>query len=58
MSGCANCVWLQYADELVHYYEDGGAKAKKEIDRLIVDPTMKMFVKMELVSKMKDSKSS
>lgn len=51
MSNCPNCVWVQYADELVAYYKDGGAKARKELDRLVTDPTMKMFINMELKSK-------
>ena len=26
MSGCANCVWLDYAEEMVKYYEALGKK--------------------------------
>ena len=48
MSGCANCVWIAYADELAAYYKDGGAKAEKEIREHITDPTVREFVLMEL----------
>jgi hypothetical protein len=50
MSGCANCVWLQYVDELVKYYQDGSGKlrALEEIEK-IEDPNLKAFLKLELV---------
>lgn len=48
MSGCANCVWIMYADEVRKYYEkDGNDRAKKEIDK-IDNPSLKMFLKLEL----------
>ncbi|CAH1274106.1 OXLD1 [Branchiostoma lanceolatum] len=47
MSGCANCVWLQHAEELLEHYKDGGDKALEAIDQ-IQDPSLKMFLKMEL----------
>ena len=52
MSGCANCVWLSYADELMEYYSDGGDKALEAIDK-IEDPMLKAFLKMELKPKLK-----
>lgn len=52
--GCDNCVWIQYCEELVEYFQDGGDRAKKEIDQLIDDPSLKMFIKMELAQKLKD----
>lgn len=48
MSGCANCVWIMYANELRKYYEkDGNERAKKEIEK-IENPSLKMFLKLEL----------
>lgn len=48
MSGCANCVWIMYANELKKYYEkDGNERAKREIDK-IDNPSLKMFLKLEL----------
>lgn len=52
MSGCSNCVWIDYAQSLVDHYKDGGAKARADIERLVTDPSLKMFIKLELVSKL------
>jgi len=46
MSGCANCVYLEHAKELMAYYADGGAKAVESLNQ-IKDPTMKAFLKFE-----------
>jgi hypothetical protein len=49
MSGCANCVWIQYAEELKNYYSlDQGSKKAKEAIELIDNPGLKMFLKVEL----------
>ena len=53
MESCANCVWIQYCQELMDYYQDGGQKAKVEIERLVNDPTLKIFLKMEIENKLK-----
>ncbi|CAG2191882.1 unnamed protein product [Mytilus edulis] len=47
MSGCANCVWIQYAEELKQYYSDGSKRALKEIDT-IENESLKAFIKLEL----------
>ena len=62
MSGCANCVWLDYADEMMKYYETKGEKLDlnvvlKEIEENIEDPMIKSFIKMELKFKYKNQKS-
>ena len=56
MSGCANCVWLDYADEMIKHFEAKGEKLPpKEIldlvDKGIEDEMVKAFVKMEIKSK-------
>lgn len=47
-------MWIQYCEELIDYFQDGGDQAKKDIDKLIEDPSLKMFIKMELAQKLKD----
>lgn len=46
-SGCSNCVWLVYAEDLVDYYRDGGALAAEEVAK-IPDLNVRQFVKTEL----------
>lgn len=48
MSGCANCVWLDYAEKLTEYYRDGGERAIKEINDNITDTNIKAFLLHEL----------
>lgn len=47
MSGCANCVWITYAQELAAIYRDGG-QAAEEVIRAIEDPSLKIFLNLEL----------
>lgn len=54
-SGCANCIWIQYAEELAKYYNDGGAKARERIEYLITDQSLKMFLRVQLKELEKDS---
>ena len=56
MSGCANCVWLDYAEEMVQYYETLGKKMElaELLDTLndnVDDPMVKAFLTMELKAK-------
>ena len=56
MSGCANCVWLDFAEETVNYYEAMGEKMEfttllKQVEKNIDDPMIKAFITMELKSK-------
>ena len=58
MSGCANCVWLDYADEVSKYYELKGSNMSKDeimkdIERQISDPMLKVFILLELKMKLK-----
>lgn len=50
MSGCPNCVWIIYAEELKKYYDDGGESAQKAIEQ-IENPSLKAFLKLELALK-------
>ncbi|CAG5115290.1 unnamed protein product [Candidula unifasciata] len=47
MSGCVNCVWIKYAEELKDYYSDGGEQAKAAVEK-IEDASLRAFVKLEL----------
>uniref|UniRef100_A0A1Q3G3W8 Oxidoreductase-like domain-containing protein n=1 Tax=Culex tarsalis TaxID=7177 RepID=A0A1Q3G3W8_CULTA len=48
MSGCQNCVWIQYASELTKILNDGGEQAREIVLQKIADPSLKMFLRMEL----------
>lgn len=48
MSGCANCVWIQYAKDLADIIEGGGEEAKAIVMQKISDPSLKMFLRLEL----------
>ncbi|XP_019761019.1 oxidoreductase-like domain-containing protein 1 [Dendroctonus ponderosae] len=48
MSGCANCVWLEYAEKLTEYYRDGGETSVKEINEKITDPSIKAYLLFEI----------
>ncbi|KAG5680139.1 hypothetical protein PVAND_009664 [Polypedilum vanderplanki] len=48
MSGCENCVWKQYALDLIHLYDHSNEEAKKKIMAKIKDPTLQVFINMEL----------
>jgi hypothetical protein len=50
MSGCANCVWLQYVEEMSKFYADGGEKAREIMLRKVTDPNIRAFLMMELKS--------
>ena len=48
-SGCQNCVWLNYADEMIRFYE-GNVEPDKIMEGLkgIQDPNLRMFLEMEM----------
>lgn len=48
MSGCANCVWIQYADELQTKLRDGSDVARSIIMKEVQDTNMRSFLEMEL----------
>ncbi|KAG4067118.1 hypothetical protein HA402_000109 [Bradysia odoriphaga] len=47
MSGCANCVYIAYAEEVTKIFHDGHLP-KEIILKHIDDPNMKCFLSMEL----------
>ena len=58
MSDCANCVWLDYSEEVSKYYELKGSNLSKEeiigdIERQLSNPMLKAFIILELEIKMK-----
>ena len=48
MSGCANCVWIQYAEELKKKFCSSDEDLREIIMNKISDPNMKMFLSIEL----------
>lgn len=56
MSGCDKCVWITYCEELTDLYRDGGEQARRDIDKLVQDPSLKMFLKIELNKLNEDAK--
>lgn len=52
MSGCANCVWIEYAENVGKILRDGdGERAAKLILDKVRDPNMKAFLSAELKSR-------
>ncbi|XP_034248895.1 uncharacterized protein LOC117649848 [Thrips palmi] len=56
MSGCANCVWIQYAEELKNKFFSSDEELRTIIMDKISDPSMKMFLSLELDNLSDESK--
>ncbi|XP_030370756.1 oxidoreductase-like domain-containing protein 1 [Scaptodrosophila lebanonensis] len=48
MSGCANCVWLDYAQTLSKILDNNDERAREIVLSRITDPNLKMFLSLEL----------
>ncbi|KAL7727966.1 hypothetical protein ACLKA6_018896 [Drosophila palustris] len=48
MSGCANCVWVEYAETLAKILGDNDERAREIVLSKITDPNLKMFLSVEL----------
>lgn len=48
MSGCTNCVWIEYADKLSEKLKNSNDDVQNIIMNKIQDPNMRAFLSMEL----------
>lgn len=59
-TGCQNCVWLQYADDLLKYYQKSRANTKENLEKALIeieklqDENLKAYLLMELKQKLRD----
>lgn len=50
MSGCANCVWIQYAESIAKLMDGNTERVRDLVLQKIEDPNLKMFLSIELKS--------
>lgn len=48
MSGCANCVWVEYAQTVAKILGDNDERAREIVLAKIKDPNLRMFLEIEL----------
>ncbi|NWV60631.1 OXLD1 protein, partial [Malurus elegans] len=47
-TGCPNCVWVAYVEELLEQHQDGGAQALEAVEQHVEDENIKMILRMEI----------
>ncbi|NXV05605.1 OXLD1 protein, partial [Cettia cetti] len=47
-TGCPNCVWVGYVEELLERHRDGGARALAAVEQHVEDENIKMILRMEI----------
>lgn len=47
-TGCPNCVWVGYVEELLQRHRDGGARALAAVEQHVEDENIKMILRMEI----------
>ncbi|NWI59054.1 OXLD1 protein, partial [Calyptomena viridis] len=47
-TGCPNCVWVGYVEELLERHRDGGVQALAAVEQHVEDENIKTILRMEI----------